>query len=91
MLKVQLLKRLLYHLSLSLSLCALCADCVGSVLKKKKKKDHWNLVREKKENQTGKCRAQRVEKMGSFTFFPYSQSEIFETQATIDGFAYFSL
>lgn len=29
--------------------------------------------------------------MGSFTFFPYSQSEIFETEAAIDGFAYFSL
>lgn len=29
--------------------------------------------------------------MGSITFFPYGQSKIFETEATIDGSAYFFL
>lgn len=65
-------------------LCALCGDCVWLRLK-------GDQTEKKKESETGKCRAPRVEKMGSFTFFPYTQSEIFETKATIDGFAYFSL
>lgn len=44
-----------------------------------------------KRKEGSKCSAQGMEKTGSFTFFPYSLSEIFETEAAIDGFAHFSL
>lgn len=40
----------------------------------------WKEAAEKKGNVAEK-------KMGSFAFFPYSQSEIFETEAIIDGSA----
>lgn len=56
-----------------------CCDCVGLEKAAGKRKEG------------SKCSAQGMEKTGSFTFFPYSLSEIFETEAAIDGFAHFSL
>lgn len=59
---------------------AFCVDCVAP--------SPMRPVGEKSKK-SKECRTEGVEKMGSLAFLPYSQSEIFEAEATIDGSVYF--
>lgn len=57
------------------------ADCVAP--------SPMRPVGEKSEKSTDNAGPREQEKMGSLAFLPYSQSEIFKTEATIDGSVYF--